>query len=236
MKRLLLIPFTLLFSACDSGAEDTTLRVAAWGEDFIEEGIPVETFVDGWRVDFESFTVTISGVDADGEPLPGTFTVDLAEASGGIGHDLGTLEVPASGTPLVSWTVEGFAVRGSATKSDVTKAFDWTFQTDARYVECDTGTPLSADEVTDVFLTVHGDHLFFDDLESEEPNVAFELIAESDMDDDGIVTMEELERQDITTEVRYQVGNRGIDDLRGFIEAQARLVGHINGEGHCEIE
>jgi len=236
MKRLLPIPFLLLSAACDSDVGNTSLRIAAWGEDYIEEGIPAETFSDGWRVDFASFSVTISGVDADGEPLPGSFTVDLAEPSDGMGHDLGTLEVAASGTPLVSWTIETFEIRGSATKGDVVKAFDWTFEPAAHYVDCDTGTPLSEGEVTDVILTVHADHLFYDDLDSSEPNVAFDLVAAADADDDGTVTMEELEGTDITSEVRYQVGSRDIGDLRGFIEAQARTVGHINGEGHCEIE
>ena len=126
MKRLLSL--VLLLSACDADVGDTTLRVTAWGEDFIEEGIPAETFSDGWRVEFESFAVTISGVDADGEALDGAFTVDLAEASDGTGHELGSLEVPASGTPLVSWTVETFEVRGSATKGEVSKTFDWSFE------------------------------------------------------------------------------------------------------------
>lgn len=236
MKRLL--PIALLLFACDTDADvgETTLRFAAWGEDFIEEGIPAETFVDGWQVEFESFSVVLSGVDADGEALPGSFEVDLAEPSGGMGHALGMLDVAAAGTPMVSWTVETLEVRGRATQGEVTKAFDWMFEPQARYVACDTGTPLSEGEVMDVILTVHADHLFYDDLDSEEPNVAFDLIAAADGDGDGTVTMDELRGQDIRSQVRYQVGGRDIEDLHAFIAAQARTVGHINGEGHCEIE
>ena len=37
MKRLLPIPFLLLSAACDSDVGNTSLRIAAWGEDYIEE-------------------------------------------------------------------------------------------------------------------------------------------------------------------------------------------------------
>ena len=227
----------LLLSACDSdSAGEGTLRFAAWGEDFIEQGIPADEFVDGWDLTFDSFVVSIEGVDADGEALPGSFDVELTDVSGGMGHELGMLVVSADRTPMVSWTLTSLAARGSATRDGVTKTFDWAFDVSPRYIECDTETPVADGEMTDVFLTVHGDHLFFDDLDSSEPQVAFDLIADADADDDGAVTLDELRGQTLDGQVRYQVGGRDISDLHGFIEAQALLVGHINGEGHCEIE
>lgn len=227
----------LLLSACDGdSAGEGTLRFAAWGEDFIEQGIPADEFVDGWDLTFDSFLVSIEGVDADGESLPGSFDVELTEASDGLGHELGMLVVSADRTPIVSWTITSLSARGSATRDGTTKTFDWSFDVSPRYIECDTESPLGEGEMTDVFLTVHGDHLFFDDLDSSEPQVAFDLIAEADADDDGAVTLDELRGQSLDGQVRYQVGGRDISDLYGFIEAQALLVGHINGEGHCEIE
>ncbi|MCR9163756.1 MAG: hypothetical protein ACE37F_16455 [Nannocystaceae bacterium] len=241
MKRIntslsLIATLALLSTGCDDSTGDSTLRFAAWGEDFIEQGIPADEFVDGWDLTFDSFAVSIEGVSADGESLPGSFDVELTRESGGMGHELGTLVVPADGVPMVSWTITSLAASGSATRDGVTKSFDWSFDVSPRYIECDTETPLVEGETTDVFLTVHGDHLFFDDLDSSEPQVAFDLIAEADANDDGEVTLDELRGQSLDGQVRYQVGGRDIDSLYGFIEAQALLVGHINGEGHCEIE
>ncbi|MEM6295237.1 MAG: hypothetical protein AAGA54_28455 [Myxococcota bacterium] len=241
MKRLTtslttLAALTLLATGCDADAGASTLRIAAWGEDFIEQGIPADEFVDGWDLTFESFVVSIDEIDADGESLPGSFEVDLSEPTGGRGHQLGTMTVPADRVPMVSWRVASVSARGAATRDGVTKTFDWGFDVSPKYVECDTQTLLGDGETTDVFLTVHGDHLFFDDLDSEAPQVAFDLIAEADADDDGDVTLDELRGQSLGGQVRYQVGARDIESLYGFIEAQARLVGHINGEGHCELE
>lgn len=230
----------LLLGACD-GTGDATLRFTAWGEEYIEDRIPAADFDDGWEVTFDVFDVEISGVVADGETLPGRFVVDLASPSNGAGHTLGTMVVPASGSPMVSWSIDAISVRGHATRAEedgtaTMKAFDWSFVGPMHYLDCDTGTPLSEGETTDVVLTVHADHLFYDDLDSETPNVVFDLIAASDADEDGDVTMGELEQMSITGQTRYQVGGRDISDLRAFIEAQAPTVGHINGEGHCEIE
>lgn len=233
-----LATLSLLASGCDSDdtSGESTLRFAAWGEDFIEQGIPADEFVDGWDLTFDSFVVSIEGISADGESLPGSFEVELAEPTEGAGHELGTMLVPSGIVPMVSWQVTSVAARGAATRDGVTKTFDWAFGVAPRYIDCDTATQLVDGETTDVFLTVHGDHLFFDDLDSSEPQVAFDLIAAADADDDGAVTLEELRGQSLGGEVRYQVGSRPIESLYGFIEEQARLVGHINGEGHCEIE
>ncbi len=259
MRRALLT-IGLLLGACD-GADDgeATLRFTAWGEDFIEQGIPADAFSDGWSVEFDAFFVSLGGIDADGAPLQGTYVVDLSEVSDGSGHELGTILAPASGEPRVTYALTpavadaisdmdvaeleqmaaaGASVwaRGTATKGAERKTFDWTFDVSPRYVACETGTTLSEGTTTDVVLTLHADHLFYDDLDSEEPDVAFDLIAQADADGDGAVTMDELRQQDISGQVRYQVGGRAIDDLYGFIEAQTRTLGHINGEGHCEIE
>ncbi len=259
MKRVLLA-IGLLVPACDDATEgEATLRFTAWGEDFIEQGIPAEAFVDGWSVDFETFFVSLDAIDADGEPLEGRYVVDLAQASAGAGHELGSLVVPASGQPAVSYALApatadavtdadtarldtmvsagaSIWVRGTASNGTTVKTFDWSFDVSPRYTECETGTPLVDGGVIDVVLTLHADHLFYDDLDSEEPNVAFDLVAQADMDRDGVVTMDELRAQSLSSQARYQVGGRDIDDLHGFIEAQARTLGHINGEGHCEID
>ncbi|MGH1342538.1 MAG: hypothetical protein ACRBN8_13340 [Nannocystales bacterium] len=259
MKRMFVIA-GLLLCACDDASDgEGTLRVTAWGEAFIEEGIPEDAFVDGWSVTFDAFVVSVGAIDAQGAALPGTYVVDLARPSGGAGQELGPLTVPAGQAPALSWSLvaaSGDAVtdldgdvldamvgadasiwaRGVATRGNEVKTFDWALDVPATYVDCDPGVSVGTDQSTDGVLTVHADHLFYDDLDSEEPGVAFDLIAASDADGDGAITMAELRAQSLSGQTRYQVGGRDIADLHGFILAQARTVGHINGEGHCEIE
>jgi len=260
MRRCLVAVAGLVLGACGSASTgDSTLRVAAWGEDFIEQGIPAETFVDGWSVEFDAFVVSVDAIDVDGESVPGAYAIDLALPSGGAGQELEALPVPAGRAPSVSWGLSAVApdavtdvdtdivdamadagasvwVRGVATRGDEVKTFDWALDVTARYVQCDTGAAAVEGEIADAVLTVHADHLFYDDLDSEEPNVAFDLIAAADSDLDGAVTISELQAQSLSGLARYQVGGRDIDDLHAFIVAQARTLGHINGEGHCAIE
>ncbi len=258
--RVPAMTMALMLGACDEAADvpaDTTLRISAYGEEFVEEGIPAQELVDGWRIDFDRFLVAISEVESDGVELPGSFVVDLSRASGGEGHTLGEVLVPAVDHPHLSFTVappqqatavsadapdvqqlvdegQSMWVEGRATRADVTLRFFWGFDTATRYEECHGVAELATDEEPRSQLTLHADHLFYDDLDSEEPNVAFDLIASADTDGDGEITPAELAAVDITTEARYQVGSREITDLWGFIEAQTRTVGHIDGEGHCE--
>jgi len=259
MKRVLAMVGLLLCSCDDASTGEGTLRVTAWGEGFIEEGIPAEAFVDGWSVTFEAFVVSLDAINAEGVSLPGAYVFDLSQPSAGAGQELGPLSVPAGQAPSLSWSlsaatedavtdVDGKVLeamvgagaslwaRGVATRGDELKTFDWALDIAPRYVDCDTGVPVLRDETTDAVLTVHADHLFYDDLDSEEPNVAFDLIAGADADGDGAVTVAELQAQSLSGQTRYQVGGRDIDNLHGFILAQARTVGHINGEGHCAIE
>lgn len=258
LRRAPMIPLALLLGACADDPGQATLRITAYGEEFIEDRIPAAVLVDGWTIDFERFLVALSEVDADGEALEGAFVVDLAQASGGEGHALGTVTLPAgdhphlafrvapvpSATPIsataadVTTLVDAGAslwVEGQATKEGRTVRFAWAFATDTRYVNCHaTATLVDGGEASSQ-LTIHADHLFYDDLDSEEPNVAFDLVAAADTDADGEVTAEELRALDITGQARYQVGSREITELWSFIAAQTGTLGHIDGEGHCEL-
>lgn len=127
-------------------------------------------------------------------------------------------------------------VQGTATRGSETRSFAWGFTTETRYIECDTEQRVENGGTATSQATIHADHLFYDDLESPEPNVAFDLIASADTDMDGSVTEAELRAVDITGEERYQVGARDIAELWSFIEAQTATLGHIDGEGHCETE
>lgn len=269
VSTLVLVGVAACLPACmDGPTGDLELRV--WGEEYIEDGIPTETFVDGWTVSFTSFVVEIRGIAAKGQQLEDGFVVDLAKP-GGTGYGQGgflltTMEgVEAGGVGEIEWAiahdhahsfenvnadksdtdlmhydgadilVSGVATRGSGAAQE-SVSFTWTFASATHYHPCEATGEIPEDGVGIAQLTVHGDHLFFDDLTSAEPNVAFDLIAQADTDADGEVTREELEAVDITGLDRYQTGGQAIPHLWGFIAAQAKQVGHIDGEGHCETE
>lgn len=246
-----------------SGAGE--LVVDVYGEEFIEEGIPAEELVDGWAITFDTFLIHLSDVGAaragcgEGLEAPAGRVFDVAQGSGGTGAAVASGEVPAGTYNEVTYRIapagagaaagnvtadqatfmadNGYAVyvEGAAEKGGVRKTFRWGFATTTRYTACEgTGEVGAGGGRTE--LTIHGDHLFYDDLFSEEPNVAFQLIADADADGDGEVTEAELRAKDITSEERYQVGSEDIDNLYDYIAAQTRTLGHIDGEGHCETE
>lgn len=255
-----LLALGLLTSACEEPGTDvgeTQVRITAFGEAYVEDQIPAEDVVDGWTIELSRFLVAISDVEVDGEPLDRSYIVDLRSPSMGEGHPLGDLMVPADGDALVQYRIapvesaepvaatpddallmisNGLSLRveGQARRGEETIDFIWDFTTDTRYQDCQSTAELLADEEATSQLTIHADHLFYDDLDSPEPNVAFDLVAAADGNADGFVTIEELGAVDITGQARYQVGSRDITDLAAFIEAQTMTLGHIDGEGHCE--
>jgi hypothetical protein len=138
-------------------------------------------------------------------------------------------------------------VEGSATKEQTTKSFAWGFKTSTLYDRCKgevSGKETDGVVVTNggndaVELTIHGDHLFYDDLQSPEAKVRVDNIANADADNDGKVTLEELAAVDLADKTKITAGTYGtgsashINDLAEFVEALSRTVGHFRGEGEC---
>lgn len=270
MFRLLVIPSMAMFAvACTEGSGTITSTV--YGEEFIEDGIPADVFADGWSVQFDRFLISIGDPKAKagegGREVgdPGMYIVDLAEASDGEGYELATYDAPggtydhygyriapsadaiavnASAADAAAMKQAGYSiwVRGAATRGSVTKTFDWGFKLKLTHAHCEASEKVDGNAIT-LQSTIHADHLFYDDAVSDEPDVAFQLIADADGRAgaaDGKVTLDELAATDIRSQTRYQVGsNRDaqgatIANLRQYVELQATTVGHINGEGHCE--
>ncbi|MDC0723045.1 hypothetical protein [Nannocystis bainbridge] len=249
--RTVLIPL-LLVCACTTATE-RTYEASVYGEEFIEEGIPTAIFSDGWSVSFDKFLVSVGDIRVADQPLgeeDEPYRIfDLAQASDGAGFPIidGTITAenpsadyvvgPSSDVIAGNATEDDVAlmktgghsiyVEGKATRGGESLNFIWGFSTRTRYSGCDLAGS------TDVQLTIHADHLFYDDLFAENPKVAFDLIAASD-DGDGELTADDLRGVDITTQERYQVGNlTNITDLWSFVEQLTATLGHINGEGHC---
>jgi hypothetical protein len=270
LRKLAITTLSLLAAACSESPG--TITATVYGEDFIEEGIPAAAFSDGWSVAFDRFLISIGSIAAKaGEGarevgVPGFFLVDLAQASGGEGYELATFDAPGgtydhygyriapdqAATPVnvqaadaTAMKAAGYSIRvvGSATKPGATKSFDWGFTLKLTHAHCEVSSKVDGNGVT-VQSTIHADHFFYDDAVSEEPEVAFQLIADADgmagSPADGAITPAELAAVDIRSQTRYQVGSNrdpagnAITNLRQYIELQATTLGHINGEGHCE--
>lgn len=118
-------------------------------------------------------------------------------------------------------------VAGSATKGDEVETFTWGFTGRTRYEACESEAVVKAATQASVQLTIHGDHLFYDDLFSETPSVRFDLIAAADGDGDGDITQAELAAVDIRPLANYQVGSTGITNLWGL-----RRVSRLDARTH----
>lgn len=252
-------------AGCDSAAEAGTIEVRAYGEPYIEDKIPAEVFADGWSVDFSRFLVAVSEITSTtgGEPAVAdgkTHIVDLVPSSGKEGHLLIETEVPGGRYGDTAFTVApattgavaanvssddvGFMIggglsmyiEGTAVKEGVTKRFAWRIQTTTHYTKCESKAKVDGNTAT-IQLTFHADRLFYDSLVSETPLVKFDLFAGADVDQNNVITLEELAAVDITGLADYQVGNAtSVTNLRLYLEALTRTLGHIDGEEHCSVE
>lgn len=225
-----LLPTLILLASCGTDGEGT-VTVTAYGESFIEDGIPASEVGDGWAVTFSRFDVSIEDVTVAGADISVPATIDLSESSSGEGHELGSALVPEGEYTGASFTITRVEVDGSATKGTETKSFSWVFDEATRYTECETTTSVSDGGSATFQITVHADHLLYDSLVSEEPQLLFQALADADADTDGIITQAELAAADIGG---YDPGSEGgVDDLWAWLVAQTRTLGHVDGEGHC---
>jgi len=251
-----------LVGACDTGRNEA-LEVRVYGEAYIEEGLPADIFVDGWSLRYEKFLVSVGGVavaqqgSAPGLEVTEFQVFDLTRASDGAGQVVASELVSLGRYDDTRFTIApdpaatagnatdadlklmvdgGFSVyaAGTATKGGERKRFAWGFATHTDYSACESLAEVRGGQPGVVQLTIHGDHLMYDDLYSETPNVTFELIAAADTDGDGEVTRAELLAVDLRPLANYQVGSTDIVDLWHFIEHLTTTLGHIDGEGHCE--
>jgi hypothetical protein len=134
-------------------------------------------------------------------------------------------------------------VEGTAEKGGMTKTFTWSFAATTLLDDCkgekdgkETEGALVTNGGTDeIQLTIHGDHLFYDDLQSPNAKLRFDPIAGAD-DGDGDVTLDELAKVklvDITVGTYGTGSASSVNDLGAFVIALSRTVGHFRGEGEC---
>ncbi len=155
----------LVACGSDDGEEDGrgSATFTAWGEEFIEEGIPAEELEDGWTVKFDQFLISLSGISVHdragkGSELEGNWLLDLTQPGP---HELGSLELTAKAWPLVGYAIRPVTsktelhesatdealqlmqdgsysvyVSGTATNGDETKSFAWGFTNGTEYSDC----------------------------------------------------------------------------------------------------
>ncbi len=150
----------------------------------------------------------------------------------------------ATAADVTLMQTNGYAlyVEGEGTRMGTTVRFRWGFTQTINFETCtnadnQVGLAIPSGGNVDAQMTIHGDHFFYDDLQSEDARLRFDAIAGADRDADGTVTLEELAMVDLTTLPSTQYGGGDmarVRNLRDFITAISATVGHFNGEGHCQ--
>ena len=147
------------------------------------------------------------------------------------------------------WT---YIIEGTLTE-DGGDSIDFLIEADAPavYTDCgledeEPGVPVTSN--SDVTLTIHGDHIFFNGFPEDEGNV--QRLAQwmwtvgEEQDTDGVITREDFEAATNIEEL-FPVPPSGDYELTGgpvspiqnawdFVRAQLGTQGHIFGEGECE--
>lgn len=165
---------------------------------------------------------------------PATAAIELADG------------VPEADKQLMVSNGYSVYVEGSMAKGAATKSFKWGFETSTLYYGCkgelagkETEGVVVTNGGTDaVELTIHGDHFFYDDLQSPDAKVRGDHLAEADTNGDGEITLEELAAVQLAALPKdkgtFGTGTASnVNDLRAFLEALSRTVGHFRGEGEC---
>lgn len=277
----------LLVVACSSDPDSTgkgTEKFSTWGEEYIEQGIPVAPgpdddsgFTDGWSLKYAKFLVNFSNIrvaDAAGNVVaqmdkprfvdnvkPGVKELivfpDLdAKAYSQVSYEIKTAsadsEIVGGADPadLAMMVQSGYSVyvEGSATKAGVTKTFKWGFKTQTSYNDCHAaeengistvGVVVTNNQTDESQLTTHGDHFFYDSLQSgdnaKKTLLRFEEKAAADADGNGEITLPELCAKNIDPAVYNTSGLPGAT-VGDFVISLARTIGHFRGEGECTVK
>jgi hypothetical protein len=278
LARVALTALATTLASCSDPAGKGTVTFTTWGEEYIEEGLPSEAFLDAWSVKYSRFLVTYRDVsikDEDGDvvaKLDHPLVFDMTKKAQGRPKTLATFELEARAWSSVSYQIgpltddtrpgvlatmqdvellranqASIHVEGTATSSSGSeKTFAWSFSPATLFERChgvQDGKELEGVLVTnggsqEVELTLHGDHLFYDDLQAEEGGPRFQAYADADANDDGQVTLLEMDDVPLYTIPRekgpYGTGSLGnVDTLGQYVRTLARTIGHYRGEGSC---
>lgn len=251
------IPIAWILAGCGGSG---TWQATTWGEEYIEEGIPAADFEDGCSATFQQFLVLIAdaalvdGDGADAARFGGPLVFDLTAAGphpiasldARAGHyDEARFEIAPAASAAGANVSEAVATAlagsgnsvhaiGALTCGGATKSFDWAFDTTTVYRCEPEDLTLAAGGASTTEFTVHGDHFFYDHLSAEDAVVRGQALFDAG-GDDGDITLDELEQVQVAG-LGYGVGpNAQVTELRAFVRELTRTLGHVDGEGHCQV-
>jgi hypothetical protein len=271
--------------ACSSNtaAGTGTVTIETWGEEYIEDKIPVTiqedgksvTIIeDGWEVRYTKFLVNLRNyelADDSGKSAfsaKQSFLVDHkkpgrkqlftsaaieAKAYSKFSYEIAPVDAStqlagadAADLALMKQGQYSIYVAGEFTKGTEKKTFEFGFTTATRYENCkaevdgkeQSGVVVTNNGRANVELTIHGDHLVYDDL---GPTATGRVVprVEADANNDGKITTAELENVKILDLQSKYTGRFGVANdssvvnLLKFEQALSRTIGHFNGEGEC---
>lgn len=217
----------------------------------VAEKLAKPRFVDNTKAG-EKELITFTGVDAKA----------YSQVSYQIKTAVSDEEIVGDADPadLAMMVQEGLSVyvEGEASKPDpddgkktLTKTFHWGFKTQTSYKDCHTeengieavGVVVTTNKTDVSQLTTHGDHLYYDSLQSGDnaKPTAIRFQEKAAADDgpngngDGEVSLAELCQEDIDTDIYNPSGLPGAT-IGDFVISLARTIGHFRGEGECTIK
>jgi hypothetical protein len=142
-------------------------------------------------------------------------------------------------------------VQGTATKSDVSKHFAWSFRQRVRYEKCEAdvdgtrvvGLGLNRKDSVEVEIRMHGEALFQDNIDPARAKLRFDALAAADTtfgNDDGEVTLSELGRvklSDVGSAAAYLDADGGTGELKTLEDyvyvALFPAIARYRGDGTC---
>ncbi|HMI93563.1 MAG TPA: hypothetical protein VK509_19455 [Polyangiales bacterium] len=151
---------------------------------------------------------------------------------------------------------EGYSllVAGTARKDGREIEFEYGFPFEITMDNCHNGIDdtdglvIGDGAAAEAQITIHLDHLFFDDWAIEDPALRFDAMAEM-APAGGVLTLDDLAAQDNLSDLLDAAGaplELGYDpgsefepvpeNLRDLVISAATTTGHFNGEGHCDYE
>ena len=223
-----------------------SLRLAAGGDE-LWSGEPESYLVDVRRGDAELWSVP--GVPAQRWDDVGYRFVKPDAETQVLGEVPTAIREAMQNDDLSMW------IEGTGEKEGEITRFQFAIPAEVTMTRCLNGRDetdgiiVGDGRTTEVELTLHMDHLFWDDHEAEEPRLLFGPIAYA-ADADGVVTLDDLATQRLT-DMKSVGGSALVDgdgapivyvprvelpdnNLREYMIDTAMTLGHFNGEGHCE--
>ncbi|HVY31926.1 MAG TPA: hypothetical protein VHB79_35570 [Polyangiaceae bacterium] len=207
-------------------------------------------FVDNTKSG-EKDLVTFADLDAQAYTQV-SYEIKTAEADEQVVGDADPADLQMMVDQGLSVYVEGTAEKPDSKDESKTiaKTFHWGFKTQTSYHDCHSaeengvsteGVVVTNNQTDTSQLTTHGDHLYYDSLQSGDnakPTlIRFDEKAAADDagDADGDITLAELCGANIDPSIYNTSGLPGAT-IGDFVISLARTIGHFRHEGECTIE